>query len=294
MASRGGQKIILVSGKGGVGKSACAAACARAYAKQGQKTLLVELGERSFYRYVFGIAGEQEPVKVQENLFLARWEGAICLREYLLHYLRIERLVDMFFDNNIMRALVQAAPALRELAILGKITSGIRGVGPALDFDCIVVDAFSTGHFKALLRAPVGMLSAIGFGPMGEQSRGIIEVVRNPSLTEVKIVCVAEELPVSETQELASFVQKEFGQRSEIWFNRLWQPGLSAQDLSEIQSSLAQQPELADFGRFVQKTLSAQEKYQGEFAGSWPVKALPLVFADQPLEVIESLAEYWI
>lgn len=217
---RQGQKIILVSGKGGVGKTAVAAALALAQAKAGKKVLLAELGERSFLRHVFPGSGSFKPFTVTAGLDVVRWDADSCLREYLLHYLKVERLVDLFFANRVTQALVGAAPGLQELALVGKITSGPRGIGPDLPYDVIVVDAYATGHFKALFMAPVGMGEAIRFGPMGEQSRSIVKVLKNPANTTVVLVTLPEELPVNECGELHGFLREKFEIGAKVIVNR--------------------------------------------------------------------------
>ena len=159
-------------------------------------------------------------MEVNSHLTVVRWEGEACLREYLKYLIKIDRVVKLFFDNRVMRALVQAAPALKELALLGKITSGPRRIGPPLPYDELVVDCYATGHFRALWRAPVGLAEAIPFGPMGEQSRSIVEVIRNPAETKIYVVALPEDLPVTEGLELARDVESELGQRATIVLNR--------------------------------------------------------------------------
>lgn len=284
------QKIIFVTGKGGVGKSLCAAALAEAYSRNHSKTLLVELGEHSFYRHIYPVEVTAVPRTVEKNLHIACWNGEQCLREYILHYLRIEKLVQVFFENKIMKALIQAAPALSELALLGKITSGIRRVGPKLEYDVIVVDAFSTGHFRALLQAPRGIKQAIGLGPIGEHSQAMMDVIMDPSITQFKIVSLPEELPVSETLELTKFIQQMVGITPDLYLNRMWSPGLSIEELKNLEQEIPQEGPTKAFCRFVRQRLMTQNQFSLELSELAPVKVLPQVFKSNPREVIEHLA----
>lgn len=139
----------------------------------------------------------------------------------MLYLLKIESLHRLFFENLITKSLIDAAPGLKELAILGKITSGPpRYVGPKLNYDFLVVDAFSSGHFFALLKAPMGMAETFRFGPMADQSRGIMKTINNPKLTQIHIVTLPEELPYQETLEVIQQLDSVTSIKPQVWLNK--------------------------------------------------------------------------
>lgn len=213
------QQIHFVTGKGGVGKSFFAAALAEGLAKKSapQKSahkpiLLAEFNDHSFYREYLGD---------KSNYFdLAQWTGAECLKEYALHLLKIESLYKLFFGNPISKALIDVSPGLHELAILGRATSFPRKHGPPLKYNHMVFDAFATGHFLTMLRAPGGLAKIIQFGPMGEQTRSIDEWIRNPEFCHIHLVSLPEELPATETVELYQTIKKEFGITAKVYLNK--------------------------------------------------------------------------
>ncbi|KYG66552.1 arsenical pump-driving ATPase [Bdellovibrio bacteriovorus] len=283
------QEIHFVTGKGGVGKSVVAAALALKKSQEGKKVLLVELGDQSFYKDFFGLAQVgYQPVQLRPQLSIALWTGEQCLQEYARHLIKVETLAKLFFENAIMRAFINVAPGLPELAILGKVTSGPRKHGPPLPFDCLVVDAFATGHFIALMEAPKGMAQAVQFGPMGEQSRSIDACLRNEELSRYHIVSLAEELPLKESLELSERLNQEFGVHPELIMNKIIQVPVAAAELNEAAK------ENSDVGRFA-SYLYTQKTHQEEILNKIPprmgkVQKLPLILEDQPWALVEKLA----
>lgn len=272
--------IHFVSGKGGVGKSLAAASYAQALAQQGKRTLVVELGGSRFFEFVYGEELGFEPKEIEKNLSFCVWDGESCLREYLQYLLKFTKVVDLFFDNRIMQALVHGAPGLKELALTGKITSRERKIGPELPYDDLVIDAYSTGHFKALLAAPLAMAKAISIGPMGAQSRGIHEVLSSPQV-EYLVTLNPEELPLTEGLELAQHLEKEFSQKPKFIKNKWW-PDPSTTNLNDVPEAFRSK---------------WQEiwKIQNEFdLSDYETKAtLPMIWSHRNKEKIKKLSQHW-
>lgn len=214
-------KIHWVSGKGGVGKSTFSYLKAKQLAATGQKTLLVEIGDRSFFSYVCGREIRYEPVEVEPNLYICHWNWQSCLKEYVSHLVKVTGLVDIFFENAIMKNIIEVAPGLAEISILGKLTSGIRDVGPKFDWDKVVFDAHSTGHTIAYLKAPNALHESIGIGPLGQHAKGIDDVLHSANI-DYYAVCLPEDMPVVETVDFVNQCKKEFNLDFKIVMNQLF------------------------------------------------------------------------
>ncbi len=277
----------MVTGKGGVGKSLVAAATATSFARKGLKTLLVELGDQSSYQYVFDKAIKYKGTNIEKNLDVALWNGEACLKEYITYLIKVPALADLFMDNKIMRTFIRAAPALKELAVLGKITSGIRSWGPELPFDRIVVDGYATGHFMALLKAPIGMAELISAGPMGEQSRNISAVLADSKHTQYLIVTLLEELPISESLELRTELKKWVKADARILANQYFESGLSAADLSSLHAN-----QQSGFVDYVDKLQSRSERGVARLEKEKLCSLkLPYVLQTESREIIEVLSK---
>ncbi|MGZ3770842.1 MAG: ArsA family ATPase [Bdellovibrio sp.] len=282
------QEIHFVTGKGGVGKSVIAAAIALNKSRQRQRVLLVELGDQSFYKDFFDLPNVNfKPSTVKENLSVALWSGEACLKEYATHLIKVEKLAKLFFENAVMRAFINVAPGLPELAILGKVTSGLRKHGPPLPFDAIVVDAFATGHFKALLEAPKGMAQAIQFGPMGEQSRSIDACLRNNDLCKYHIVTLPEELPVREAVELRQSLKQEFSISSELIMNKVVKTTVPLSALKEVEE---EDSDLSKFATYIEHQVKHQQAMLEKISDG-KIQQVPLYFETEAWPLVEKIAE---
>ncbi|KHD88071.1 MAG: arsenical pump-driving ATPase [Bdellovibrio sp. ArHS] len=284
------QEIHFVTGKGGVGKSVIAAALALKKSREGKKVLLVELGDQSFYKDFFDLAEITfKPTEIKKNLSVALWTGEACLQEYARHLIKVESLAKLFFENAVMRAFINVAPGLPELAILGKVTSSPRQHGPPLPYDVLVVDAFATGHFLALLEAPKGMAQAVQFGPMGEQSRSIDACLRNQDLCKYHIVTLPEELPVKEATELMQRLQAEFSIAANLIVNKMIQTSVSDEELKATQN---ENSDLAKFAEYLEHQIVHQrDMWNKAQEKATTMKAIPLYFETDAWALVEKVGD---
>lgn len=206
------EEIFFVTGKGGVGKSSVAAAIAHKLANSSNDVKLVDLDQ--YFRTMF----ERDK---QIDFSIEEWTGMKCLSEYVDHLVKLRGLGKLFFDNPVMSKLLNIAPGLFELAILGKLSSKQRDHGPPLDYDKMVLDSYATGHSLSMLKAPFVMAESITRGPMHVQSQGIISVLKSDVFQPV-VVVTPELMAVEESIELATEIEKMLGKKSLFVINRIY------------------------------------------------------------------------
>ena len=280
-------QIVFVTGKGGVGKSAVAAAIATAEADRGKKVLLAELGTRSFFDKFFRLQYQSNKATVRPGFDLARWDGDACVREYLVHYLRLETAADFFLGNKVMRALVKVAPGLDEITLLGKITSGHRHRWHDLPYDVIVVDGFATGHFLALLRAPRGIRETMPVGLMASNCKAMLDILCNPEVCRYVIVTLPEELPVTETLELHAQIKAEVNIAAEVVCNKT----LSSDCLQQARRFNGNAAEAAAFLRYLDAHYRRQDAALRNLAVvADEVRTVPYFFRDAPQKLMQAMA----
>ncbi len=284
------QELHFITGKGGVGKSTVALAMAYQKARAGKKVLLVELGDQSFYKEFLDLkAVGFIPTELIKNLDISLWSGGDCLKEYARHLLKIESLYRLFFENPISKSLINVAPGLAEISITGKITSGPRHHGPQMKYDCIVIDAYATGHFLSMIKAPAAMAQAIQFGPMGEQNRSIDKILKDENLCSYHIVTLPEELPVKEAEELFEELHSFLGVTPDFYINKMLKTNLTGSQLKKLAK---ENSSLGEFAEYVGVLLERQEEAKLRLEKlKTKTTILPMVTETQAWKMIEILSQ---
>ncbi len=226
------RRIVIVTGKGGVGKTAVSLALGVLAAKRGLNTLVCETSGADQVCGRFGLpAGGYAISTLGPRLSTMSIAPEPAIEEYLLRMLRFRKLYEMVFKNRVMGPFLDAVPGLHDLIQLGKVFDLERERGPVLggrsrQWDFIVVDAPATGHGISMLTAPRGMMRLTRSGPFHDNARDVAGLIEDPVRTAIVLVSLAEALPVHETAELYGRLGRFQEQVAGVVLNGVRQHGL--------------------------------------------------------------------
>ena len=202
------RQLLVVTGKGGVGKTTVAAGLARLAARQGRRTLVCEVDAKGSLAGAFDAAPLGfVPRTVGTDLWAMTMNTEDSLREYLAVQLRVPLLARIGPLARTFDFVASAAPGVREILTIGKLCYEVR----ERHYDLVVVDATASGHVVAQLSAAATIEHLVQVGPVREQTRWMRAILEDPARTGVVIVTTGEEMPVVETIELADRLQAETG-----------------------------------------------------------------------------------
>jgi len=207
---------VIVTGKGGTGKTTVAATLARAAHAAGRRVLAAEMGE---CRDLVAQLAPELParsypeVELRPGLDWVSIEPFEALAEYLGLQLRSPGLARRALAVGGLHQLLEGAPGWRELITLGKVwhLEQQRDDDGRPRYDCIVVDAPATGHGLTFLDVPRTVRTAVRSGPLRRNAGHVEDLMRDPTRTRLLPVALAEELPASETAELVERLRRDIG-----------------------------------------------------------------------------------
>ncbi|HEX2486757.1 MAG TPA: ArsA-related P-loop ATPase [Myxococcota bacterium] len=212
------RRLVVVTGKGGTGKTSVVAALGRAAANAGHRVLLVETGrDENLPRLLSrdgrpaGYAGRS----YDDGLRSMRIDPYDALAEYLRLQLGVPGLVTRVLHNRGFRQLMDAAPGWRELITLGKVWHLEQQKDPRGEplHDLLIVDAPATGHGLTFLDVPRVVVSAVRAGPLKRHASAVEAMLEDEAATLLVPVALPEELPARETAELVHRVREGVGIR---------------------------------------------------------------------------------
>jgi anion-transporting ArsA/GET3 family ATPase len=208
-------RVLIVAGKGGVGKTTMVAALAQLAARAGLSVLVVELEGRAGVATAFGVEEQLDYAGSVLRAVGATPAGTVRARtitpdDALLEYLAahgLKRVSKRLMSSGIIDLVAGAIPGIRDILVLGKVKQ-IERSGIA---DVILVDAPATGHTMTFLSSAGGLLDAARGGPIRAQAADVVELLSDPDRCQVALVTLPEEMPVNEVIEAAYQLEDKVG-----------------------------------------------------------------------------------
>ena len=198
------RRVLLVTGKGGVGKTTVAASLAVEAASRGKRVLLAETQGATRIPELFGRRPSGYEVQpLGPDLYTLSITGERAIEDYVVQQVKVRAIYKMVFRNRVMGPFMDGVPGVHDLVQLGKIMDleRERSFGRPV-WDLIVVDAPATGHGLTMLDGPRAMMELTVAGPFHEGARQIHDLFVDPVRTGLVLVTLPEEMPVNETLDL--------------------------------------------------------------------------------------------
>ena len=202
-----GTRLMIVAGKGGVGKTTVAATVARLAADLGRHPLLVEMEGKGGLARLF----KSEPLGYEPRPLADGIDGRLITPDRALvewmHDRGLRRLADRLVKTGALDVIATAAPGIRDILVLGKVKALVNEAA----HDLIILDTPASGHAITFLQSARGLRDAVSMGAINQQARDVIALLADPALCQVVLVTVPETTPVNELVETAYAMEDRVG-----------------------------------------------------------------------------------
>ena len=199
--------VVIVAGKGGVGKTSVTAALAVAAARAGSSVLVVEVEGKSGLPTMFGAAPlSYDEIDLEPGIRARFLTPDAALVDYLESH-GMRRISKRLIASGALEVVSTAVPGMKDILVLGKVKS----LDEARAADLLIVDAPAAGHAVSFLLSPRGLLDAVRVGPISKQASDVVALLSDPARCQVMLVTLPEETPVSEAIETAYAIEDRAG-----------------------------------------------------------------------------------
>lgn len=269
-------RLVMVTGKGGTGKTSFSAALARVFAERGHRTIVVEVDTfRPALTAMLGVPPRYEPTTVAPRLDICNVTWREALEEWLEQSVPAQRIVRRILDNKLVQTFLDATPGVRETVILSRILTLTES------YDRVVVDMPASGHAISLLGVPQVAIGLMRGGPIRERAEQVQAILGRRD-TALCIVGLPEEMVVNETLELWERLSAEVPvlHRPHIVLNRAAVPSLS-----EAERALLERLDRATAGGGAGAELVLAGRWEAglEVATAESQQRLEAAFGDAPM-----------
>ena len=282
-------RVVIVAGKGGVGKTTVTAALARTAARAGLTTLVVEVEGKSGLATLYG----QPPFGYDEVVLSPGGPGGaadviartVTPDEALLEYLGdhgLNRISRRLVSSGALDVVATAVPGIRDILVLGKVKSLSREER----IDLVLLDAPAAGHAITFLGSARGLVDAVKVGPINTQAQDVMALLTDPALCRVVLVTLPEETPVNELVETAYNLEDQVGvSLGPVIVNGIY-PAVAGLDADPTAAATAagaslrpgEAEHLADAAAFRRERMALQAEQVERLAAELPLPQVSLPF----------------
>ncbi|MGH7269250.1 MAG: ArsA family ATPase [Polyangiaceae bacterium] len=302
MTTLGDKRFVIVTGKGGVGKTTVCAAEAMALAGAGKRVLVAMCNAKERLSTMMGVAPlGPEITETVPGVWAVNMLPERALEEYGVLVLRSRALYKTLFGNAYVRGFLRAIPGMHEWAMLGKAwwhTTEKRPDG-SFKYDVVILDSPATGHGLDMLRVPKVILDVVPPGLLRRDAERAWTLFQDQETCAIVLVTLPEEMPVTETIELAGALSGMGLPMSRVIINAVFPALFSPEEraaLEEVPSFTVRTPGDAALAagrvRALRERLQAESVHRllGQLA--LPATFLPMLFTDAAVpEAIRELAK---
>jgi len=204
-----GSRVVIVAGKGGVGKTTLTAAAALAVARTGRRVLAVEVDGTGALARLLTIerpssVPQLSPLVDDGAIRLATIDPEPALATYLLDH-GLGRLGSRLARSGMLTLVATATPGIRDLVVLGRL----RQLAELTEFDVVIVDAPAAGHAITFLRTPADVLRTARGGPIRAQAQASWDFLTSEAMVSVTLVTTPQATPIKELVETAYAIEED-------------------------------------------------------------------------------------
>lgn len=219
------RRLVIISGKGGVGKTTIAAAVGVIAARHDLRVLVAEVEGKEALAGLFKVSELTSiPKQIRYNLFAMNISPEEALKEYFEVQFHMKRISRPLVSSQLVDYVTTSAPGLRDILMLGKVWYMATR---KREFDLIVLDTPASGHAVSMLRSPEGFLSAVPIGPLANHARQVVTWLQDPRYVAVCLAGLAEEMPVNETIETVAALEEQIKMNVELVLTNMLYPAIS-------------------------------------------------------------------
>jgi anion-transporting ArsA/GET3 family ATPase len=273
------RRLLLVTGKGGTGRSALTASLAIAGARRGKRVLALSADAGEGLARHLGTPSLDHRPRAFSGIHAAAVSPTAALDEYIALRLRSRGGAAL---GRAFHVVAEAVPGVRDTVTIGKVVyEGTRS-----RWDLVVADCPPTGQIMSYLEAPQTIAGLVPSGAVQRQAAWMESVLADASHTGVVAVATPADLPVTEVAELMSAIAG-VSDVAAIAANHVVQEPASTMDQVE-RAPAGPEREAALLHHEIVRSQTAQ------LARLQPDVLLPHVFGVRtPPEMAQRLADEW-